>query len=92
MDFMEKVGEVISDKGREAVDKTKALAEIVSLKGQIAACQEVIKKNYLEIGRLYYEECRDAEDAPFGKQREAITNARRGVEELQAKIDELKKM
>lgn len=90
MDFVEKVGEVISEKGREAVDKTRTLAEIMGLKGQIATCQEVIKKNYLEIGRLYYEEYRDVEDAPFEKQIEAITNARRGVEELQAKIDELR--
>ena len=64
----------------------------MSLKSQIATCQEVIKKNYLEIGKLYYEEYRDVEDAPFEKQREAITNARKGEEELQAKIEELKRM
>ena len=52
----------------------------------------MIKKNYLEIGKLYYEEYRDVEDAPFEKQREAITNARKGEEELQAKIEELKRM
>ena len=89
MDFIEKVGNVISEKGREAVDKTRILAEIMSLKSQIATCQEVIKKNYLEIGKLYYEEYRDVEDAPFEKQREAITNARKGEEELQAKDKEL---
>ena len=92
MDFIEQVGNVISEKGREAVDKTRILAEIMSLKSQIATCQEVIKKNYLEIGKLYYEEYRDVEDAPFEKQREAITNARKGEEELQAKIEELKRM
>lgn len=92
MDFIEKMGSVISEKGKEAVDKTRTLAEIMSLKSQIATCQEVIKKNYLEIGRLYYEEYRDVEDAPFEKQREAIANALKGAEDLQAKIEELKRM
>ena len=32
MDFIEKVGNVISEKGREAVDKTRILAEIMSLR------------------------------------------------------------
>lgn len=90
MDFIEKLGSTISEKGREVVDKTKDLAEIMNLRSQIATCEEVIKKNYLEIGRLYYEEYSKEQDAPFEKQREAITNARNGIKELQAKIDELK--
>ena len=90
MEFIEKVGSFISEKGREAVDRTKLMAEIVNLKSQIATCEEVIKKNYLEIGKLYYEEYGSTPDAPFEKQREAIKNARNGMSELQARIDELK--
>jgi hypothetical protein len=90
MDFLEKVGDTISAKGREAVDKAKVLAEIASLKGQIATCEEVIKKNYLEIGKEYFEEYSDVPDAPFEKQCTAIRNAKNGVREMQARIDELK--
>lgn len=90
MDFIEKLGDTISSKGREAADKAKELAEIAGLKSQIATCEEVIKKNYMEIGKLYYEEYSDVSDAPFEKQCRAIRNAKHGVEELREKIKEIK--
>ncbi len=90
MDFFEKVGDTIAAKGREVSGKAKDLAEIASLKGQIASCEEVIKKNYLEIGRLFMEQFKDTEDTPFEKQRTAILNAQAGVEDLEKKIKEIK--
>ena len=45
MDWMEKLGDTISAKGREAADKAKEMAQIASLKSQISTCEEVIKKN-----------------------------------------------
>ena len=90
MDFFEKLGDTISVKGKEIADKAKDTAEILSLKSQISTCEEVIKKNYLEIGRLFYEQYGENPDAPFEKQRNAIKNARVGARELQSKIDQLK--
>lgn len=90
MDFIEKIGDMISTKGKEVADKAKDTAEILSLRGQISTCEEVIRKNYLEIGRLFYEQYGEDDDAPFVKQRKAIQNARTGVKELQVKIDQLK--
>ena len=90
MDLLEKVGTSIAAKGKEAMDKAKVLAEITSLKSQIATCEEVIKKNYLEIGKQYFDEYSDVPDAPFEKQCMAIRNARNGVQELQERIEELK--
>lgn len=90
MDFLNKVTETLSNTGREAADKAKELAEIASLKGQISTCEEVIKKNYLEIGRLFMEDYKDVEDAPYEKQRMAILNARKGIAELQKQIRDIK--
>lgn len=90
MDFFEKLGDTISTKGKEVADKARDTADILSLKGQISTCEEVIKKNYMEIGKLFYEQYGEDSDAPFVKQRTAIKNARVGVRELQAKIDRLK--
>lgn len=90
MDFIEKIGDTITAKGKEVADKAKDTAEILSLRGQISTCEEVIRKNYLEIGRLFYEKYGEDPEAPFEKQRKAISNARNGVKELQDKIDELK--
>jgi len=49
MDFFERVGETITAKGKDVADKAKDLAEIASLRSQISTCEEVMKKNYLEI-------------------------------------------
>ena len=90
MDFFEKIGDTISTMGKEAADKAKELAEIANLKSQIATCEEVIKKNYTEIGRLYFEEYSNMPEAPFEKQCRAIRNAQNGVSALQEKIKEIK--
>ena len=37
-------------------------------------CEEVMKKNYLEIGKIYFEQYSDMPEHPFEKQCEAITN------------------
>lgn len=90
MDLFEKIGDTISTKGKEAADKAKEIAEIANLRSQIATCEEVIKKNYLEIGKLYYELCGDMSEETFIKQCNAVRNARHGVEELQQKINDIK--
>lgn len=92
MDFLDKLGETVSAKGREAADKVKDAAEILRLKAQISTCEEVIQKNYLEIGKLYYEQYGEAPDALFQKQCRAIGNAQNGMRELHKKMDEKKGM
>lgn len=90
MDFFEKVGETITSKGKEVSDKAKDIAEIASLRSQINTCEEIIKKNYMEIGKLYYEQFKEAEYNDFVEQCTAIKNAKSGVEALEEKIREIK--
>lgn len=90
MDFLNKLGDTITAKGKEVADKAKETAEIVNLKSQISTCEEVIKKNYLEIGKMYFEQYGDMPEEGFEKQCTAIKNAQNGVKELQKQIDELK--
>lgn len=90
MDFLNKLGDTITTKGKEVADKAKETAEIVNLKSQIATCEEVIKKNYLEIGRQYFEQYGDIPEEGFEKQCKAIRNAQEGVTALQEKINALK--
>ncbi|MCH5344834.1 MAG: hypothetical protein J1E64_12425 [Acetatifactor sp.] len=90
MDYIEKIGDTIVAMGKEATDKAKELAEIASLKSQIGTCEEIIKKNYLEIGKIYFEQYGDMPEAPFEKQCRAINNAKRGVEDIQEKINQRK--
>jgi len=92
MDFIEKIGETITTKGKDVADKAKDMAEIVSLKNQINVCEDVIKKNYTEIGKLYYEEHVECENSAYEMQCKAIKNAENGIKELEAKIREIKGM
>ncbi len=90
MEFFDKLGEAITEKGGKIADKARETAEIVGLKNQISTCEEVIKKNYAEIGKLYYEKHHDEPEELFGKQCRAIENAQNGIAELRKKIDEIK--
>lgn len=90
MDFIEKIGETITEKGKEAADKAKEMAEITRLKGRISTCEEVIRKNYLEIGRSYYAEYGDMPEAPFEHQCRAIGNAKKAIEAMQEEIKDIK--
>ena len=75
MDIIEKIGDTITEKGKVAADKAKELAAIANLKSQISTCEEVMKKNYLEIGKIYFEQYSDMPEPPFEKQCEAIKNS-----------------
>ena len=90
MDFFNKVEETITTQGQAVVDKAKELAEIARLKNQISMCEEVLKKNYTEIGRIYYENFGDSAEALFEKQCRNIKNAQNGIEELEKQIREIK--
>ncbi len=92
MDFINRLGDTIVTKGKEAADKAKETAEILNLKSQIATCEEVIRKNYYELGKYYFEQHKE-DDAPEEgslKQFEAIRHAQKGIQELQKQIDEIK--
>ena len=90
MDFFNKVEETITTKGQVVVEKAKEIAEIASLKSQIGTCEEVIKKNYAEIGKIYYENFGDSSEELFVKQCRSIKNAQNGARDLEQKIKEIK--
>ncbi len=90
MGLLDTLSENITAKGREVTEKAKGLAEIASLRSQIATCEDVIRKSYTEIGKLYYEQFQDTEENLYGEQSMAISNARHAIEELEAKIKEIK--
>lgn len=54
MEKLETIKTVLSDKKNQVTDKAKELSELIRLKRQISTCEEVIKRNQLEIGRMVY--------------------------------------
>lgn len=88
--IINKIGETITTKGKAVTLKAKDLAEIASLKSQISTCENVMKKNYMEIGKRYYELHKDAWEEIYDEECRAIANAQNGIDELDAKIQEIK--
>lgn len=88
--FVSKLGETITTKGKEVSDKAKDLAEIANLRSQISTCEEVVKKNYMEIGKMYYEMHGSMPEEQYEEQCRAISNAQIGIADLEAKIKEIK--
>ena len=90
MAFLDNLSEVISEKGKEAADAAKKVAEIANLKGKISAVETEIKKNYCKIGEAYYEAYKSAEvTCEFEEYVQAIRDAKKAVE-VQYKVNELK--
>lgn len=89
-EFVNKLGETISTKGKEVTDKAKDMAEIVRLKSQIKTCEDTMKRNYMEIGRRYYEMHASSPEEHYAEQCIAINNAQDSIAEYEQKIKEIK--
>ncbi|MCM1123611.1 MAG: serine proteinase [Eubacterium sp.] len=90
MDFFDKIGETITTKGREVSDKAKDMAEIANLKGQIHTCEELIKKRYIEIGKIYYDMHGSTPEEEYEDACRDIENAQNTVADLETRIKEIK--
>ena len=91
MAFFDNLSEMISGKGKEAKEVAKKVAEIANLKGKISGLETEIKKNYRKIGEAYYEAYKSAEvTCEFEEYVQAIRDAKKTVEELTFKLNELK--
>lgn len=91
MAFFDNLSGMISGKGKEAADAAKKVAEIANLKGKISGIETEIKKNYCKIGKAYYEAYKSAEvTCEFEEYVQAIRDAKKAVEELTFKVNELK--
>lgn len=91
MAFFDTIGDVLSNKGKEAADAAKKLAEIANLKTQIASGEAEVRKGYRNLGEAYYEAYKDAEvTCEFEEQIQAVRDAAKAVEELQKKVNALR--
>lgn len=90
MDFFDKLGETITTKGREVTDKAKDMAEVASLKGQIHNCEDIIKKRYIELGRIYYEKHGSTPEEEYADACRDIENAQNSIVDIESRIKEIK--
>ena len=90
MDFLDKIGETLTTKGKEVSDKAKDVAEMANLKGQIHTCEELIKTRYVEIGKIYYEKHGSMPEEEYIDACRDIENAQNTIVDMEARIREIK--
>ena len=80
-----------TDLAQTGAAESKRLAEIAKLKSANLSEENAIKKAYIEIGKLYYEQMAAAPGEDFATACEKITAAKASIEANNDRIAELKK-
>lgn len=96
-ELKEKVGGFATTAAEKAKDiasvtagQTKRLARIAKLNIEISAEKDIIKKSYIELGKLYYETHKDAPEGFFTQLCEEVSTAHAHIAEKEAELEELK--
>ena len=83
--------EKLEDLTGKLISKGKTTADILSIKGEISTCDNVINRSYAALGRKYFELFSEGEyDERFAKQINDIKNARKAKKELEEKLQDAK--
>lgn len=86
MSYFEKIGNSISDKGREISQKVKAFSETSSLNNVIKNEQHKIDTNYKMMGKLYFEKFGDCPSEEFSESISAVKASLKKISETQEQI------
>lgn len=89
MELFDKLSDTLVTVSRDASQKAKDLSEKAKIRVDIKAKEDYINKQYLEIGRAYYEMHKDDPD-PAYVQMDLIKEAGETLGELKQQLGELK--
>jgi hypothetical protein len=89
MDRRKQAEDFVRDKKDKVVKAAKRAAEIANLKSRMATCELVKKKNYQELGRLYYELFGSDPDDQLEKQCRGIRHAEDAIADMREKLQHL---
>lgn len=89
-DTGKQIGDIVTEKTKEAKGYAKDTVDLMSLKNQVTSCKEVIKTNYQTLGEYYYKKYSEDPAADVVDAVRAIENAEETIKELESKIQEIK--
>jgi hypothetical protein len=89
MDRRKQAEDFVRDKKDKVVKAAKKAAEIANLKSRITTCELVKKKNYQELGKLYFELFGSDPDDQLEKQCRGIRNAEDAIADMKEKLQQL---
>ena len=90
MAFFDQLSAKLTQTSQTAVQKTKDMAEIVRLSGQIAEEEKKIEQLYREIGETYYRQFADKDEVLFRDPVKKIRDAEAAVAAMRENVRQLK--
>ena len=90
MDFFDKLGESIVTAGKDVSQKAKDLSGVAKLNLDIKNKEDYISKQYIEIGKMYYEAHKNEDAGEFLEQMAVITEAQESIVSMREEIMKLK--
>lgn len=86
-DTLEKVGDTISTQGQEVVKKAKEVTETVKQNALIREQENKIKDAYAQVGKLYFEEYKDAQEEKYAEAFKTIEQSKEKLKQLKGTRD-----
>lgn len=90
MDFFQKLGNTLSNTGKDIAKKTKDMSDISRLNHEITKQQEAIDRTYTQIGKLYFENYSDLDYSDLKELCDSIKDANKKIEDFKAEIIQIK--
>lgn len=90
MDFFQKIGNTLSNTGKDLAEKTKKLSDTSKLNSEISKQQNAINQAYSQIGKIYFEKYSNLDCSELKELCDSITTANAKIEELQKEITQIK--
>lgn len=89
MTFLDEISKTLTDKGREAAQKAKEVAEILQMKSQVSSEKSKVRDLYALIGKTYYKQHQGEVEESFAETFKEIDHVLANVAELEEKIRQL---
>lgn len=89
MTFFTKLGETISATGKDVSQKAKDLTGIAKLNLDVKAKEEFVQKQYMEIGKQYFD-LHKGDEEPFFEEVNLIKETLKEIEDLKSEIADLR--
>ncbi len=92
MAFLDDISRSISGVSQKAISKGKGVAEITKINSELSEEEKILKRNYIEIGKLYCSLHGDDNNPEFADMVNAVKTAEQRVKKLKERVLEIKKV
>ena len=86
MSFFDDVKESLVSAGKDVSQKAKEVSGVARLKLDVKTKEDFVTKQYAELGRMYYEQHKEDEEAANEEQLKVIREALEEIERMKAEI------